>query len=481
MTHSNLHRKRWQFFGLLFAKALLLTLALAPASSKASLPHHHDNDVLRVAAPARERVFARLSPYGEGFEPDLVERFARTYGYRIEWLSAADRAEALDMLRRNRADLAVGFTEAPCADDAIASGPSYAHERPVEVRARHADGREPEVLRDEYEAPVMRQVAFTPDAEGLHATGAPARAAAMPDRQEGVALPATAHETPTIIDGASWALWQPFVHTESRAATLESPLTYRWHWRAGAPRLDANLRGFWQARQHPVDTMLDDLTEQYFGFLPETLDPYDLKELSDTVEDRVPRYGRTIAKAASKAGLDPLLLTAVIFQESRFNPNARSHTGVRGIMQLTQETAIDLKVNRMDPDQSIRGGARYLRMIWDSLEELNLDPWDRWFFTLAGFNQGPGHLRDAIRLSQELGGSGRTWRELKEVFPKLARAKYYTRARYGYCRGYEAVDFVESVRWYYYVLSGLVVLDRPEAKHLAPLLAVRGTPVAPFI
>lgn len=471
MPYFNIPRERWQFIGLLIVKALLLFFALVPASSRASLPHHHDADVLRVAAPARERVFARLSPYGSGFEQELVEAFGRSFGYRVEWIAADDRAEALDLLRRDRADLAVGFTEAPCTDEAIASGPSYAHERPVEVRARlGGEGQGPEVLRDEYEAPIVRTALVTTD--GPQGDAAAARDARMvqPNAGEGV-----------VIDGASWALWRPFVHAESRVAPLDEVVTYRWHWRARAPRLDANMRRFWEYRQHPDDVMLDELGERYFGFLPDKLDPYDLKELSDTVAGRVPRYGRTIARAASQSGMDPLLLTAVIFQESRFNPNARSHTGVRGIMQLTQETAIDLKVNRMDPDQSIRGGARYLRMIWDSLEDLDLDPWNRWFFTLAGFNQGPGHLRDAIRLAQQTGGTGRTWRELKEAFPKLARAKYYTRARYGYCRGHEAVDFVESVRWYYYVLSGLVVLDRPEAKHLAPLLAVRAPGVPPFV
>lgn len=435
---------QWQSFGLFLAKALLIVLTLAPSSSTASIPYFSDS--LRVAAPARERVFARLSPYGPGLEHELVEQFGEANGYKITWLPAADRAEALAMLRSGKADLAVGFTEAQETAPIIATGPSYAEEQSFAISSRTASSmssRAADMLLAMHESPIMQR------------------------QQAGLS------EHSIILDGASWSLWQPFVHAESRAAPIESTATYSWHWRTTNAILDAQLQHFWNERHHPEDDVLEELNERYFGFIPDKLNASDLRQLSDVVAERLPLYGQSIAKAALKSEVDPLLLAAVIFQESRFDAKARSHTGVRGIMQLTRATAGHLKVNRLDPHQSINGGARYLRIIWDGLEDLNLEPWDRWFFTLAGFNQGPGHLRDAIRLSQELGGTGRTWRELKEVFPKLAQATYHKRARYGYCRGNEAVDFVESVRWYYYVLSGLATLERPEAKHLAPLLAVR--------
>lgn len=69
--------------------------------------------------------------------------------------------------------------------------------------------------------------------------------------------------------------------------------------------------------------------------------------------------------------------------------------------------------------------------------------WDRWFLALAAYNQGPAHLKDAMDLAQRLKGDGGSWRRVKSVLPLLAGGEYAARARYGACRGREAVNFVE--------------------------------------
>lgn len=538
-------RERFALFGLAIAQAFLLLLILLPA------PRH--SEVLRVAAPARERVQTRLSPYGPGFEQELLTAFCTRYGYELRWVKADDRAEALRLVADGYADVAVGFGAvpgqdgesqpgpaaldatygdgaappapgiaeasmagtdgtpgftlaallarlAPGADKTPPSGlvasPAYDHARPVLVRwseldpatpanavdrdggdALSGDGLRSALLLTSWETPggpVLPRL--------LHPAGGPATA---PGTQPTASPDATDAPRHAVIDGDTWRLWQPFVAEPTAGRATGKPLSYRWHWRGDDAPLAPRLAEFWRERMAPADTLLDDLTERYFGFLPESLgmpddgeyagssgyaDIFDLMDLMTVVAEKLPSHAPAISRASAQSGIDPLLLSAVIFQESRFDTSARSKTGVRGIMQLTQSTALLLKVNRMNPSQSIRGGARYLRMLWESLDDLNLDPWDRWFFTLAAFNQGPGHLRDAIKLNRDLGGSGRTWRELKDTFPKLARPRYHVRTRYGYCRGYEAVAFVESVRYYYYILNGLVALSRPEAEHLAPLL-----------
>lgn len=544
-------RERFALFGLAIAQAFLLLLILLPAP--------RDSDVLRVAAPARERVLTRLSPYGPGFEQELLSAFCTRYGYELRWVKADNRDEALRLVADGYADVAVGFGSAPdgngdgddggisgpAAFDASGSpadadaapgvslaalltrlatgtdptpltdlmaGPAYDHARPVLVRWSEQDQPAPvnAVLRDtdaagsprdgqpgdglrsalllttwETSADLPAGAAMPPVQGLLPPSGGPsllsgARSGVQPDDAAVDAAPAAPSHA--MVDGDSWRLWQPFMAEPTAGRTMGKALSYHWYWRGDDATLAPRLAEFWREHTAPADTLLDDLTERYFGFLPESLgvsddgeyagpvDIFDLMDLMTVVTEKLPNHAPAISRAAVQSNIDPLLLSAVIFQESRFNASARSKTGVRGIMQLTQNTALLLKVNRMNPSQSIRGGARYLRMLWDSLDDLNLQPWDRWFFTLAAFNQGPGHLRDAIRLNQDLGGSGRTWRELKDTFPKLARPRYHVRTRYGYCRGYEAVAFVESVRYYYYILNGLVALSRPEAEHLAPLL-----------
>jgi membrane-bound lytic murein transglycosylase F len=126
-------------------------------------------------------------------------------------------------------------------------------------------------------------------------------------------------------------------------------------------------------------------------------------------------------------------------------------------MQLTTDTASMLKVDRLDPEQCILGGARYLRSINDSLEKLDIPEWDRWCMALAGYNQGPTTLRNAIRKA-EAQGLPLNWASMRKIYPEL---KQPNNPRF---RPQEALSYVENVRYYYYVMSRLAAVagDREE-------------------
>lgn len=411
---------------------------------------------LRVASPEHEPATGFLAPFGPGYERDLLAEFCRDRPCDLHWQTVADRDQALALLRSGRVDLVVGFPGAGTEERIVVSGPAYYHSRPVQVAL-----------------PALDVSAFSPDM--IKAPPLPEAEAAVPEKDR--------FSAQRVLDARSWALWAPFIPKSdlgrvSDAADTEGVFTgsesYHWFWRSTNHPLHAALERFWAERTDPEDTLLDRLEERYFGYLPGDVDPYEVTDFLSIVERRLPRYRRMIARAVNKVELDPLLFTAVLIQESRLDESTVSHTGVRGIMQLTRSTADYLNVDRLDPSQAIRGGARYLHMLWKNLEPLELEEWDRWFFALAAFNQGPRRLEGAMELSRKLGGTGRTWKELKEVFPLLSQSKYAAMVGQSTCRGGEAVAFVERVRWYYHILCGLVALDRPEAQHLAPLL--RGVP-----
>jgi membrane-bound lytic murein transglycosylase F len=148
-----------------------------------------------------------------------------------------------------------------------------------------------------------------------------------------------------------------------------------------------------------------------------------------------------------------VLLAAQAYQESHWNPRARSPTGVRGIMMLTQITAREVGVtNRLDPRQSIFGGARYLARMRARLPEDIAEP-DRTWLALAAYNVGWGHLKDARELARELGLNPDHWRELREALPLLAEPRYYEELKYGYARGTEPVRYVQRIREYRHVLE----------------------------
>lgn len=124
------------------------------------------------------------------------------------------------------------------------------------------------------------------------------------------------------------------------------------------------------------------------------------------------------------------------------------------MMMLTLPTAKSVGVkNRLDPEQSIRGGAEYLRMMLHRVPE-SINPNEKIWFALASYNIGFGHMMDARRLTKAQGGNPDSWADVKQRLPLLAKRQYYKQTRYGYARGYEALSYVENIRRYYQSIVG---------------------------
>lgn len=433
-------------------------------------------NVLRVAAPAFEWVESGLSPYGPGFEHELLNHFAEQSGVRLSVTRTATWEQAWSLLRSGKADMVLGLGSKAPADllPQLVPGPAYATFKPVLVHSARRFG-----LRESCEVcsnPVLLTSnkaltrALTDSLAGRADADCTPSTKALADLDITPVLDSLSADQNrfALVDGGRFRLWQPFYQRVLPAADLDEDMAYRWYWRADAP-LATTLAGFWKD-MHGSDRLAD-LMDRYFGFLPDETDYYEIRHLAQTVREKMPEFRQVVAEASERYGIDPLLLTAVIYQESRFDPGAVSRTGVRGLLQLTSATAGDLGLtDRTDPHQSVMGGARYLRSLYDGLEGSGVNGWDRWFFALAAYNKGMGHVMDAVDLAKSLGGAGTSWRELRRTLPKLAWERWYKNARYGYTRGFEAVDYVQRIRYYYYVLHGLLVLSRPEAEQLAPLV-----------
>lgn len=163
---------------------------------------------------------------------------------------------------------------------------------------------------------------------------------------------------------------------------------------------------------------------------------------------RLPRYKKTIKAYAKKHGFDWRLIAAIAYVESHFNPLAKSHTGVRGLMQLTRVTAASMDVkNRLDPHQSIRGGVRYLDRLHGHFDEIL--EFHRTLFAMASYNVGYGHVRDAQRLARRRGEDPRIWQSLEQILPLLSDEDIAALTRYGKARGREPVAYVRSICNYF--------------------------------
>lgn len=194
------------------------------------------------------------------------------------------------------------------------------------------------------------------------------------------------------------------------------------------------------------------ITDRYKSHLYE-LSINDFRTFWKRVRTILPTYKRAFKKAAKKYKLPWQLLAAVSYQESHWNPAAKSFTGVRGFMQLTKDTAKYLGVeDRTDVEQAINGGAKYLRMLFNRTPK-HLAYKERLSLALAAWNVGVGHLKDAQGLALKMSRNPHHWSHLQQVLPLLAEETYYSELKHGKARGAEPVQFVRRVRNFYDLLS----------------------------
>lgn len=165
-------------------------------------------------------------------------------------------------------------------------------------------------------------------------------------------------------------------------------------------------------------------------------------------------YDAILQRHASQTGWDWRLLAAQCYQESAFDPKAESWAGAQGLMQIMPGTAIQLGVGDVwDPEENIAAGARYLRELSGKFTDVP-DRHERISFTLAAYNGGTGHVRDAMALARKHGKNPHLWREVSPYILLLEQPRFYCDpvVKFGYLRGSETEGYVRSIldRWRLY-------------------------------
>jgi len=161
-------------------------------------------------------------------------------------------------------------------------------------------------------------------------------------------------------------------------------------------------------------------------------------------------YDDIVKQKSSKYGFDWRLIISQMYQESRFNPKAKSHAGALGLMQVLPRTAKELGINDLThPVQSIDAGVQYMNWTRDRFSE-DMPTQERLFFALAAYNAGYGHVKDAQRLAKQLKLNPNKWfANVEKAMLLLQQPSYYKKARFGYCRGSEPVNYVREIHQRY--------------------------------
>jgi membrane-bound lytic murein transglycosylase F len=454
------------YLGYLWPGMLIILLAglvdcQSPESPQLSVIQ--DRGELRVVTIYSPASYFIDSDSETGFEYELSRLFAEHLDVDLQIIIAANKAEMVDILNRGEADIAAGL-----------------------IKHTFEDNNDLVAVRDYY--PVRQQVIYkngldrphTPDdlyPYQLHIPGGVVR----PGR-----LLILKAEYPDFSwkfhpDKSSTELIEMIENEEiAYAAIYSNELMLAQHaypeLREGFDISPASPLSWFIRRSTDIsllqeislffDTMegnenLAELIEYFYGPVMK-FDYVDQIRFISRISSRLPHYQEYFENAAAMYGLDWRLLAAMSYQESHWNERALSPTGVRGMMMLTLTTAKQVGVtNRLDPEQSIMGGSKYIQGLEARLPEQIQGP-DRIWFALAAYNIGFGHVMDTRNITRNEGANPDRWQEVKAYLPYLQNSQYYKQTYYGYARGNEAVQYVEGIRKYYNTLIQLTYEDPPE-------------------
>jgi len=397
-----------------------------------------------------------------GPEYELVREFADFLGVALEVRAAEEFRQLSAMLAAGEGDLiAANLTRTPERERRFRFGPDYAETRILVAVRRGTDyprsladlaGRRTAVIAGSSYEELLREAAQS--LPGLQWD-------AVADAGIEDLLLAIDHGAldATLVDESIFAVNRPFYPNVSGAFTLAAPQPQAWAFRAGQDdSLIREAEAFMALAR--ADGRLAAIRERFFHDR-RALDQAGMLHFMRRARESLPDFLPVFREVAEDHGLDWRLLAAIGYQESHWDPEAASPTGVRGLMMLTSGTARQLGLDdRLDPHQSIEGGARYFLRVRGKIPKRIPEP-DRTWMALAAYNMGWGHLEDARVLTERQGADPDRWVDVERRLPLLTQERWHRQTRYGYARGYEAQRYVRNVRNYYDILVWLDTRDHP--------------------
>jgi membrane-bound lytic murein transglycosylase F len=404
-----------------------------------------------------------LGPDGPtGPEVELVTEFADYLGVELKIEAALAFNQLAGMLDARQGDLvAANLTRTPERELQFNFGPDYLETATVVVYKRGT--RRPRSFEDlvglkimviagsSYEESLAKAQLKLPDLhwEARDDVGMEELLLAVADG----AIDAT------LVDSNIFTLNTHYYPRVGQGFKLEGTLPHAWAFRAGSD--DSLVEKARQFLWHFEGSGKLGRLHQAYYTPADRMSRVGMFQFLRQVRERLPPLLPLFQEVGRAHDVDWRLLAAVGYQESHWDPGAASYTGVRGIMMLTRKTARQLGVtDRLDPEQSIEGGARYLLDLRKRIPRRIAEP-DRTWMALAAYNMGMGHLEDARVLTQRQGGDPDSWEDVNRRLDYLSQEKYYRDLRYGYARGFEAKQYVANIRSYYETLVWMDTMEHP--------------------
>ncbi len=400
-----------------------------------------------------------------GFEYELARRFAEKHGLRLEMVVPPSRDLLIPWLLEGKGDIVA----ASMTINGERQQQGLRFSRPYNTISEIVVSRSEDTIENPDQLAgrrvvVRRSSSYWQSLEALQQLGIEFELIAAPEEMETeeiIARVARGEFDLTVADSHILDIeltWRDDI----RAAFALQQRKHGWLVREGNPELLKAVNAFHK--------------KEYRGlFYNVTYNKYfkNTKRIRQSVEERADSdeanslspYDDLVVKHAEHYGFDWRLIVSQMFQESRFDPNAKSWVGALGLMQVMPRTAKEFGITDLrDPDQGVHAGVQYLNWLLKRFEP-ELDIGERTWFALAAYNAGIGHVRDARRLARKKGWDGDKWfGNVERAMLLLSKKKYSKKAKHGYVRGHEPVNYVRQIRDRY-----MAYIKLKEEKSLAQL------------
>jgi len=470
-----------------------LVSLVRPGPVDRDLEDLREEGVLRILVTTDSTSYFLYRGTPMGYDYGLLKRFANQHELALEVVLVRDREELVERLDRGDGDVGAARL---IPDYEAESGPAWTlalYETPPTLVQREGPPLgTPPVVEETLEEGPPGDRGFDPERIGMEPREIRARllrrrsevageTVAVPDRSEyserALELFDVEGDEVEVVEVEDEASYEALIRQVARgevrlaasprnlAALKESYFTNvvvyptlgpthptAWAVRRNAPDLLAALNAF--LAQDGELPRYDELYAKYF------VDRQGYREREESeyltsVTGRLSAYDDLLRQQAAQLGWDWRLLASQTYQESRFDPKAKSWAGAGGLLQLMPATAKQFEVaNRFDPEENVEGAVRFIDWQLDYWEDKIADPEERLKFVLASYNAGHGHVLDARRLTEKHGHDPDVWNDVAYWMIQLSKKKYYTDpvVKYGYCRGLEPVAYVERIldRWAHY-------------------------------
>jgi len=385
----------------------------------------------------------------QGFEYDLLHTYAKHLGVDLNITHANTIKEAIELSKNPNIHITSASLSKTAERDKIFNfGPSYfeVQEQVVCHRGMLNSGKFPRDIEHLAGLNIMvgEDTSYSQTIKSLQLDGYDINASFTSEysTEELLEKVASNEIDCTIADSNIYALNLRYFTEMRLAFTISEREQLAWVLAPDSKELEADMYAWLNTFNQSGG--LAQLKDHYYSYVL-FFDYYNTKMFYKRIKSRLPKYKQDFIDISAHYEIPWSLLAAISYQESHWNPKAKSFTGVRGMMMLTRNTAKLLGVkNRLDPKQSIDGGARHLTNLMKLVPQ-EVQKENRLKFALAAYNIGLGHVMDAQRLAKKMGYNENIWSDLKKVLPLLAQKKYYKTLKYGYARGIEPVRYVESI------------------------------------